>query len=168
MPVSVARRARTSALPARSSRQAAAMSLTPYATVGLCCANAPASSLTSVEVDQVFSQGSYSVPYTSVLDPRLSWKVTYALPSARTASATDSGRAAASVTIVLAVHVPLPAASWLMRILDGVVRSSSQTTISVPAPSMPMRGERCAAVPGSSLILAFALQAPPPEARLAK
>jgi hypothetical protein len=54
---------------------------------------------------------------------------------------------------VLAGQVDVPDGRRLIRIFAGVVRSSNQTTVRFPAESIPIRGNRCAAVPGSSLTL---------------
>src|SRR6266550_9121157 len=89
---------------------------------------------------------------------RLSPKVTYALPAARTESATEAGRAAASATTVLAGQIDAPDGSRLIRIFVGLVRSSNQTTVRFPPASTPIRGSRCIPVPGSSLTFTFAVQ----------
>src|SRR5947209_15299692 len=102
------RDARTSALPARSSRQAIASSAVLYPTVGLAWAAAPGSSESSCEVDQVPLR--YRLPQMSVLVPRVSLQATHDEPSARSLSAgVPVGRAVASLRTALALQVLDPA-----------------------------------------------------------
>src|SRR5438093_8065190 len=94
-----------------------------------------------------------------MLATRLSPKVTYALPSARTDSASETGRAAASPTTVLAGQVEAPEGRRLIRIFVGLLRSSNHSTVRLPPASTPIRGSLCIPVPGSSLTFTFAVHA---------
>jgi len=60
----------------------------------------------------------------------------------------------------------LSANSRVMRTCVLGTRSSSQTTMRLPAPSVSMRGAYCAAVPASSLIFRFAVQTEVPAGSL--
>ena len=97
----------------------------------------------------------------SWLVPRVSPQSAQAEPSGRTESASDWTFAGAGETSTEADHDP-PEGRRAARTRAGVVRASIQAAKRLPDASTPIRGLVCAAVPGSSEILAFAAQAAPP------
>src|SRR5437773_2655070 len=99
--------------------------------------------------------------------PRVSPHTAHAYPSARTERARDCAFAGDGEISTEANQDP-PAGFLAARTCAGVVRASSQTTVRLPALSMPMRGMVCAVVPGSSEILVFAAQPDPPLGRVEK